>query len=121
MINQIDPFPGYIIPDDLTLDDIPVNLTEDEKAKASQCLNILYGAYEKFQSQIKESGLDIIPSDMGYEFVGSRFISSYREREFRKLDNDLLIYCLKNKVSPLFVSITELEQIAIERGIHEGG
>ena len=117
MINQVNPFPGYIIPDELILDDVPVDLTDDEKAKASELLSILFDAYEKFQYQLEESSLGVIPSDEGYEIVGSRFISDYRERELRGLDDNLLIYCLQNRKSLLFVTTAELRQIATERGI----
>jgi hypothetical protein len=117
MVDYVEPIPSYKIGSHLNTKDTSLDLTTDEEAKAADCLSILRDTHDKFLCRLEESGLGFIPADEGYEIVGSRFIADYRRRAFRDLDDDMLIYFLRNRKCPLFVTTAELKKIAAERGI----
>jgi len=117
MLEYVESIGRVAMPDFSDLTEFDVELTEQEKSDANGCLRFLEDAYTKFYSLIYEKSLNLIPNEFGHEIIGSKFISYYREKEFKQLDNELIRYCLKINYTPLFIQKSELEQMAKERNI----
>jgi hypothetical protein len=55
------------------------NLTEEEYDEAEKCISILAEALDVFEKAVKERGLTLYETDMGYEIKGSVFQKEFAE------------------------------------------